>query len=81
MGLTFIEVPLPIELPVPQPPVYHFQDAPVPKDPPFMDKVEEPPEQIFSGDAEAEVGAVEAVLTVTVTEAQVVFPQSPSALT
>ena len=80
-GLTLIVVPLPIEEPLPQPPAYHFQEAPVPNDPPTTLMFVLLPMQIVGDAAVAPVGSVEAVLTVTVTLAQVVVAQSPSALT
>ena len=78
-GETVIEEPVPAAVP-PQLPVYQCQDAPVPSEPPTTDNVVEPP-QVGLVVAEMEVGAVEFVLTVTVSEAQVVVLHVPSALT
>ena len=58
---------MPTEVP-PHEPLYHCQLAPVPRLPPETDKVVELPEHIAVGDAEADEGAVELVLTVTVTD-------------
>ena len=74
-----IEGPVPAVVP-PQEPVYHFQEAPVPKLPPFTLSMVDPPGQKSLAEAEAEEGAVETVLTVTCTEAHSVVLQSPSAL-
>ena len=81
VGLTFIDGPLPIDAPLAQPPAYHFHIAPVPNDPPTTLILVLPPIHIGDVVALAPDGAVEAVFTVTVTWAQDVFPQSPSALT
>ena len=64
----------------PQLPEYHFHEAPVPNDPPVTDNVVEFPEHMVFGSADAPDGAVDEVLTVTVTLAQDVVLQ-PSALT
>jgi hypothetical protein len=69
-------VPLPIKVP-PQEPVYQYQLAPVPKEPPAKVKLTLVPLQTVVSDAVIEVGAVELVLTVIVTEAQVVVLQVP----
>lgn len=58
VGDTKIVAPEPTAVP-PQEVLYHCQEAPVPSDPPFTVKVEEPPGQIAVGDAVADVGAVE----------------------
>ena len=60
--------------------MYHFHVAPSePKLPPFIPKVEDEPAQI--GDvADADVGAVEEVITTKVVLTQEVVPQFPSAL-
>ena len=84
MVIAGVTIKLPEVEPTNVPPqltVYHFHNAPsVPRLPPVVPKVEEEPEQI--GEVEvAVVGAVEVVLTTTVTLAQVVVPQVPSALT
>ncbi len=78
-GDTTILAPVPIKVP-PQLPEYHVQAAPVPNEPPVTDNVDEPP-QIGFGLADALVGSVDKVLTVTVTEAQFVELQVPTALT
>lgn len=80
VGDCVILEPVPTRVP-PQEPVYHFHDAPVPKEPPLTVNVVGCP-QVVLGLALAEVGSVEGVFTVTVTCAQVVVPQPPpSALT
>ena len=81
VGFTLIVVPVPMEEPLAQPPAYHFQDAPVPKEPPTALMFVPLPMQIVGDAAVAPVGADDAVLTVTVTCAHVVVPQSPSART
>lgn len=78
-GDTAMEAPVPASVP-PQPPEYHFHDAPVPSEPPVTLSVVAPP-QIGLGLAEALVGSVEGVFNVTVTETQPVVLQVPSALT
>ena len=82
VGFTVIvvDVPLPNCVP-PQEPVYHTQTALVPKLPSVTVKVDEAPEQISVGPAVAVVGAADGVLCVTVTVAQVVVLQSPTAPT
>ncbi len=78
-GDTAIELPVPTNVP-PQLPEYHVHTAPVPNEPPVTDNVVAPP-QIGFGLAEALVGSVDAVLTVTVTLTHVVVLQVPTALT
>ena len=80
VGLTASELPLPTAVP-PQDPLYHWNAAPVPSDPPVTDKVVPLPVQIVPGEAPADAGAVDAVFTVMVTEAQAVVLQVPSART
>jgi len=80
LGDTMIDEPELTKLP-PQPPLYHLQDAPVPSEPPCFVSVDEPPGQIELGLALAPVGALDCVFTVTVTLAQLVVLQSPSART
>jgi hypothetical protein len=58
--------------------VYHFHEAPLPSDPPITLTEDELPEQMATGVADALVGAVELVLTVTVTLAAALFPHTPS---
>lgn len=57
VGLTEMEVPVPTKVP-PHEPVYHFQEAPVPKEPPTLFKVTEPPQEGL-GLAVALVGAID----------------------
>ena len=80
-GDMVIDGPVPIEAPFAQPPAYHFQEAFVPNEPPITLSPVLWPKQIVAETAEAPVGFVDGFLTVTVTEAQLVVPQSPSALT
>ena len=63
-GDTVIEAPVETADP-PQPPEYHFQDAPVPKEPPFTVSVVEPL-QIGFGLAVADEGATEFIQQVYV---------------
>ena len=79
-GETVIDDPLPIEEP-PQFPVYHCQFAPVPSEPPLTVRVVGDPAQTEAGEAEADVGAVDCVFTVTVVDTQVVVLQVPAART
>ena len=65
----------------PQEPVYNCHSAPVPSKPPFTVRVDELLGHIVVGLAVIDVGAVEAELTVTVTEAQLVVLHVPLALT
>ena len=81
VGVTVIDGPVPIEAPLPQPPAYHFHEAFVPNEPPVTLRLVLCPMQRIPETAEAPVGFVDGFLTVTVTEAHAVFPQSPSALT
>ena len=80
-GVTVIDRPVPIEVPVPQPPAYHFHEAFVPNEPPVTLRFVFCPTQRIAETAEAPVGFVDGFLTVTVTDAQLVLLQSPSALT
>ena len=64
---------------LPHDPVYHTQVAPVPKEPPLTDNVEEEPEHIDDGVDEAELAGVDSALSVTVVLTQVVLLQSPTA--
>ena len=75
-----VDVPLPTSVP-PQEPVYQTQLALVPILPLVTVKVEVKPEQISVGLEVAVVGATDEVLCVTVTVAQVVVLQSPTAPT
>ena len=81
VGLTLIVAPVPIDAPLAQPPAYHFHEAPVPNDPPTTLIFVLLPKQIGEDAALAPVGFIEAVFTVTVTDAHNVLLQSPSALT
>ena len=81
VGATVIDGPVPIETPLPQPPAYHFHEAFVPNEPPVTLRSVLCPRQRIGETADAPVGFVEGVLTVTVTDAHEVVPQSPSALT
>ena len=76
IGETVIEVPLPAEVP-PHETVYHCHVAPVPKVPSGIVNVDEAPEQILPGFADAEVGGMEEVFKLTVVFTQVVVLQSP----
>ena len=82
IGLTVmvVDVPLPTTVP-PHEPVYHTQLALVPKLPSVTVKVDVAPEHISVGPDVAVVGATDGVLCVTVTFAQVVVLQSPTAET
>lgn len=80
LGDTLMEEPVPTKVP-PQLPEYHFHDAPVPKEPPETLNTVEPPPQTGLGLALAEEGAEEEEFTLTVTDAQDVVLQLPSALT
>jgi len=64
----------------PHEPLNNCHSAPVPSVPPLTVMVDEP-EQIEEGVAVNEAGAVELVLTVTVTDAHEVVLQVPFALT
>ena len=75
-----IEAPVPTIVP-PHDPLYHTQLAPVPSAPPLTDNVLVPPEHIAAGTAPADAGAVDDVLTVTVTLWHAVVLHVPTALT
>ena len=64
---------------LPHDPVYHTQVAPVPKEPPVTDNVDEDPEHIDAGNADAELAGVDSVFIVTVVLTHVVLLQSPTA--
>lgn len=72
VGDTLMLAPVPTSVP-PHEPLYHLMLAPVPRLPPLTLSVEELPEQMVDAEAEALVGAVEAVLTVTVVDTQPVI--------
>ena len=76
VGETVIEVPLPAETP-PQDAVNHCHVEPEPKVPSGILNVDDAPEQISVGFAEAEAGGMEEVFKVTVVFTQVVVLQSP----
>lgn len=65
----------------PHPPVNNCQLPPVPKTPPLTLNVLLPPEHKVEGLDVNEVGAVELEFTLTVTEAQLVVLQVPTAFT
>ena len=81
IGDTVIDVPVPIDAPLAQPPVYHFHEAFVPNEPPVTLRFVLCPAQRIAETAEAPVGFVDGFFTVTVIDAHAVGPQSPSALT
>ena len=66
---------------LPHDPVYHTQVAPVPKEPPLTDNVDEEPGHIDDGVDEAELAGDDPVLSVTVVLTHVVLLQSPIAAT
>ena len=66
---------------LPHDPVYHTHVAPVPKEPPLTDNVDDEPGHIDDGVDEAEFAGVDPVLSVTVVLTQVVLLQSPTAAT
>ena len=80
MGVTDIDVPVPINVP-PHDPLYHAKLAPVPSDPPDTLSVVLLPWHITGALADADAGAVEFVLTVTVTLTHDVVLHVPSART
>ena len=79
-GLTIIELPLPIAVPAPQPPEYQYQSAPVPKNPPEMDRVVGRPAQTVGFEAFKLEASLEFVFTLMVKAATAEVSQ-PSALT
>ena len=68
-GETDIELPVPTEV-TPQPPVYQFHEAPVPKEPPMTDNVVAPPQVGFTL-ADILAGVVDNEFTVTDVSADV----------
>ena len=78
-GETERETPLPTGAP-PHEPLYHCHEPPVPREPPVTVRVVASPVQIIEGEAEAEVGAIDKLFTVTVVVTQIVVLQVPSAL-
>jgi len=79
-GETLIELPVPTGL-FPQLLAYQFQLALVPKAPPATLRVEELPGHTVAGEAVAESGTVDSVLTLTMVLAQLVILQLLSART
>jgi hypothetical protein len=79
-GETLTEEPVPTKVP-PQDPEYQFQEAPVPKEPPFTESEVDCPGHIGFALTEALEGSVELEFTVTVTVAQEVLLHVPSART
>jgi len=79
-GLTLNELPVPTEVP-PQLPLYHFQLAPVPNEPPLMLKVVEVPAQIVVFVALTLNTGTDVSRTVMVTFLHTVLLQTPSART
>ena len=79
-GVTANVNPDPAGVP-PQLTEYHCQVAPVPSEPPEKLSVVELPAQIGFTDADADVAAVESVLTVMITLTHAVVLQVPSART
>ena len=75
VGETVTDDPVPTDVP-PQLPEYHFQLAPVPRAPPETDSVVELPLQIVVVPVILD-GAVELLLTVTVTGVRVAETQPP----
>lgn len=73
VGETVMDAPVPTNVP-PQDPVYQLYEEPVPSVPPFAVNVVDAPLQIALLPATL-VGAVEGVLTVTVTAVLVLFTQ------
>ena len=81
VGETVNAVPLPTDVP-PHEPVYQYQSAPVPNEPPVSVSVTVVPEQIVDeGFAVIEVGEVDNVFTMIVIFTHAVVLQMPSALT
>ena len=80
VGLTDRELPLPSGVP-PHELLYHCHEAPVPSEPPDTESVVLLPAQMVVAVAVASGGAVDTLLTVTVTVAQAVVLQGPSART
>ena len=80
MGLTTVVEPVPIKVP-PQDPVYQFQDALVPNEPPATVRLTKSPEQTELFDAKDPDGSEESVSNETVVEAQLVVLHVPFAKT
>lgn len=75
-----MDEPVPINVPL-HDPEYQLQSAPVPSDPPLTESVTLLPVQTDVAEDVMPAGSVEGESTVTVTLAQPVMLQSPSALT
>jgi hypothetical protein len=73
--------PVPSAVPLVQLSEYHFHDAPVPSVPPKIVRSVESPRQIVGALADALVGAIEGMVTVTVAHFHSVLLQSPRART
>ena len=80
VGETVMLVPLPADVP-PHEPLYHWNEAPVPRLPPDNVSVDELPLGMSAGDADAPVGGIDCVLAVTVVLTQPVMLAVPSART
>ena len=76
-----IDVPGPIDDPLPQPPSYQVQVAPAPRVPPDRVRVVALPSQTGLTLADTDVAAVETLFTVIVIFEQAVVLQVPSART
>ena len=79
-GETEMLAPEPTNVP-PHEPLYHWYEAAVPRLPPDSDSVDEPPLRTMVGDADALVGAVDCVESVTGVLTQPVVLAVPSART
>jgi hypothetical protein len=79
-GLTVIVSPVPMDAPLPQPPLYQTQLAPVPNVPDVTARSELSPPHISEGVANAD-GATDGWLTLIVTFTHVVVSHAPSART
>ena len=80
VGDTVSVAPLPTDVPLPQPLLYHFHVPPVPVLPTTLNVVELPLQMLVAL-AETLCGPHAVVCTVTVTEAHVVVLHVPSART
>lgn len=80
VGDTLMDAPVPTSVP-PHDPLYQFHVAPVPSEPPLTVSVDEPEGQMLGELAVADVGAVEEVLSDTVTLWQEVVLHVPAAFT
>ena len=80
VGDTTGELPDTKNVPV-QEPVYHFHDAPEPKVPPVIPRVELAPEQIVAGETVTLAATTDKEFTVIAVLTQLVVEQVPMALT